>query len=316
MSTTDGGAAEGTGLLAIVDKPAGISSHGVVAQARRAFATRKVGHAGTLDPMATGVLVLGVDRGTRLLTFLTGADKDYTATVRLGHATTTDDAEGELLGPVRAPDLAGLDSAMDSLRGRIHQRPSAVSAIKVDGTRAYRRVRAGEEVALAEREVEVARFARIGEPREVLVAGVRCTDVEVEVTCSSGTYVRALARDLGQRVGTGGHLTRLRRTRVGPFTLHDASPVADVVATGRGVSGAVALGAAAGRFLPTVQVVSEQARRIVSGVRLAAADVGLTAVPGPAPARAQPVALLGPDGELLAVAEVLDGVLVYSAVFA
>jgi tRNA pseudouridine55 synthase len=205
----------GAGLV-IVDKPAGLTSHDVVGRLRRLLGTRKIGHAGTLDPMATGVLVLGVGRATRLLGHLALDTKAYTATVRLGAASSTDDAEGEL---TEATDTAGLEpeavaAAMAALTGAIAQVPSSVSAIKVDGKRAYARVRSGEQVVLPARPVTVSEFALIASRRRD-----GYTDLDVTVECSSGTYVRALARDLGAALGVGGHLTALRRTRVGPFGL-------------------------------------------------------------------------------------------------
>lgn len=198
--------------LVIVDKPAGMTSHDVVVRLRRILHTRKVGHAGTLDPMATGVLVCGVERGTKLLGHLALDTKAYLATVRLGEATTTDDAEGEVLttaDPAGVTDAA-IAAGVATLTGPIDQVPSSVSAIRVDGKRAYARVRAGEQVVLAARPVTVSAF-------DVLAR--RGPDLDVAVSCSSGTYVRALARDLGAGLGVGGHLTALRRTRVGPFTL-------------------------------------------------------------------------------------------------
>lgn len=208
------------GGLLVVDKPAGMTSHDVVGRARRFLRTRKVGHAGTLDPMATGVLVLGVGRATKLLGLLTLTTKSYTATVRLGQATSTDDAEGEPVG--EAADTSGLSAAdylpvVASLTGQISQRPSSVSAIKVAGRRAYDLVRSGEAVELDARPVTVSRFDVLGERRD---GGF--LDLDVVVDCSSGTYVRALARDLGGALGVGGHLTALRRTQVGPFTLGHA----------------------------------------------------------------------------------------------
>jgi tRNA pseudouridine55 synthase len=205
--------------LVVVDKPAALTSHDVVARLRRILGTRKIGHAGTLDPMATGVLVCGVGRGTRLLGHLALDTKAYTATVRLGATTTTDDAEGETVGTA---DAAGVDegavaAGVAALTGPILQVPSSVSAIKVDGRRAYARVRAGEDVVLPARPVTVSVF----EVR-ALRRGEGVLDVDVEVECSSGTYVRALARDLGAALGVGGHLTALRRTRVGPFALAHA----------------------------------------------------------------------------------------------
>jgi len=207
------------GLL-LVDKPAGITSHDVVARVRKLAGTRKVGHAGTLDPMATGLLVLGIESGTKLLTFVVGNDKNYLATIRLGQNTTTDDAEGEVLETRDASQLniEQIEVQIAKLTGDIMQRPSSVSAIKVDGERAYARVRAGESVELPQRPVRVASFE--------IVSPIRRTgqfiDLDVEVSCSSGTYIRALARDLGEALGVGGHLTALRRTRIGGFKVADA----------------------------------------------------------------------------------------------
>ena len=225
--------------LVIVDKPAGWTSHDVVARMRRLARTRKVGHAGTLDPMATGVLVVGLNRATRLLGHLQLADKSYDATIRLGATTTTDDAEGEILttAAVDGVTAEAISTAVAAYRGEISQVPSKVSAIKVDGKRAYERVRAGEEVALKARAVTISRYDVL----DVRVApdGI---DVDVSVDCSSGTYIRALARDLGADLGVGGHLTALRRTRVGSFGLaaahsleslaksFDWLPIADVAA--------------------------------------------------------------------------------------
>ena len=205
--------------LVVVDKPAGMTSHDVVARVRRLAGTRKVGHAGTLDPMATGVLLVGVNRATRLLGHLTLTEKAYDATVRLGASTTTDDAEGETVATASVGLLTEDDvrSAAGRFVGELQQKPSAVSAIKVGGKRAYVRVRAGEDVDLPARPVTV---------HELLVTGVRpageALDVDMSLRCSSGTYVRAIARDLGAELGTGGHLTMLRRTAVGPFVLADA----------------------------------------------------------------------------------------------
>lgn len=214
--------------VAVVDKPSGWTSHQVVGRCRRIFGTRKVGHAGTLDPMATGVLLVGVNRATRLLGHLMLTEKEYTATIRLGVSTLTDDAEGETTG-VRGCDLIEDDvlrTALQPFTGEIQQVPTAVSAIKVDGKRAYARVRAGEEVVLPARSVTVHEFSLLGsEP--AYAEGVTVLDVAVRVRCSSGTYIRALARDLGATLGCGGHLTALRRTRVGPFGLDRAHPVSD-----------------------------------------------------------------------------------------
>jgi tRNA pseudouridine55 synthase len=206
--------------LVVVDKPAGWTSHDVVARVRRLAHTRRVGHAGTLDPMATGVLVLGVDKATRLLHHLVLTDKAYTATVRLGQTTVTDDAEGDLVATVSAAavDEDRVERELQRLTGEIMQVPSAVSAIKVNGQRAYKRVREGEDVVLAARPVTVSAFDALSFRRP----SADLLDVDVAVECSSGTYVRALARDLGAALGVGGHLTALRRTRVGPFTLTEA----------------------------------------------------------------------------------------------
>jgi tRNA pseudouridine55 synthase len=213
--------------LVIVDKPGGLTSHDVVARLRRLAHTRKVGHAGTLDPMATGVLVLGVGKATRLLGHLVLADKGYTATVRLGQTTVTDDADGEVVASASATDVTEDDvrAAMTAFVGDIDQVPSAVSAIKIAGERAYKRVREGEAVDLPARPVHVARFDALGFRGQADVL-----DVDVVVECSSGTYVRALARDLGAALGVGGHLTALRRTRVGPFEASAARTLDELAA--------------------------------------------------------------------------------------
>lgn len=213
------------GGVLLVDKPGGVTSHDVVARARRALGTRKVGHAGTLDPMATGLLVLGVDSATRLLTYLVGLGKTYEATVRLGVATDSDDADGSVTAEADASELTReeIERHTAAFRGEILQVPSTVSAIKVNGRRAYDLAREGEEVALKERRVSVSRF-EIGDIR---VAG-RHLDLDVVVDCSSGTYVRALARDLGRSLGVGGHLTALRRTRIGDFDVADAAAPQDI----------------------------------------------------------------------------------------
>ncbi|AXT85222.1 tRNA pseudouridine(55) synthase TruB [Aeromicrobium sp. A1-2] len=205
--------------LVIVDKPAGWTSHDVVGRMRRLAGTRKVGHSGTLDPMATGVLVLGVNRATRLLGHLTLADKEYLATIRLGQATVTDDAEGDVVSsaPAAHLDEAAVRAVLPAYTGDIQQVPSSVSAIKVDGVRSYARVRSGDEVVLAARPVTVSVF----DLQALRVEG-EFVDIDVRVVCTSGTYVRALARDVGADLGVGGHLTMLRRTRVGAFSLDDA----------------------------------------------------------------------------------------------
>lgn len=215
--------------LVLVDKPEGWTSHDVVARIRRVANTRRVGHAGTLDPMATGLLVLGVESATKLLTFIVGADKTYEATIRLGASTITDDRESEFLEQASAEAIAQIDdesirAAIANLTGNIEQVPSSVSAIKVDGVRAYAKVRGGDEVKLKARPVTVSRFEVIGEPRRV----DGFIDLDVIIDCSSGTYIRALARDLGATLRIGGHLTALRRTRVGGYNIDQASKLPEV----------------------------------------------------------------------------------------
>ncbi|MFM7014459.1 MAG: tRNA pseudouridine(55) synthase TruB [Actinomycetota bacterium] len=212
--------------IALIDKPSGWTSHDVVAKVRKALGTKKVGHAGTLDPMATGLLVLGINSGTKLLTFLVGADKSYRATIRLGSSTVTDDAEGEIVARASSEALAkvsdsDITNAISKLTGEISQRPSSVSAIKVKGERAYDLVRKGEEVELATRKVTVSKFEILNGP----LRSDHQIDLEVIVDCSSGTYVRALARDLGEILGVGGHLTALRRERVGSYFLENANSI-------------------------------------------------------------------------------------------
>lgn len=276
------------GIL-LVDKPGGLTSHDVVARTRRAFGTRKVGHAGTLDPMATGLLVIGIEGATRLLTYIVGAGKTYTATIRLGIRTTTDDAEGDT---VETADAAALRSVTQerivegiaALTGAIAQVPSSVSAIKVDGRRAYDRVRAGEQVELAARQVTVSRFDVLDTRRDE-----EFIDLDVVIDCSSGTYIRALARDLGVDLGVGGHLTALRRTRVGGFDIADAVGVDDL-------AGAPALtpAAAAARTMPVLDVTGEEARDLRHGKRLHAQADRL---------QASEVAAIDPDGLLVGVIE-------------
>lgn len=211
--------------IVVVDKPAGITSHDVVSRCRRIFGTRKVGHAGTLDPMATGVLVIGIERATKILGLLTTTEKSYAATIRLGRSTTTDDAEGRVLQDISAEGVTddAILSGIAGLRGEISQRPAVVSAIKVGGKRAYQLARDGERVDLAARPVRIDRFDVLAIRRDTPFV-----DVDVEVDCSSGTYIRALARDLGAGLGVGGHLTALRRTRVGGYGLDDARTVEDL----------------------------------------------------------------------------------------
>jgi tRNA pseudouridine55 synthase len=271
----------------IVDKPAGLTSHDVVARVRRLAGTRRVGHAGTLDPMATGVLLVGVGRATRLLGHLALHDKDYVATMRLGVTTSTDDAQGEPLAHIPADQVATADvvATMKLCTGEIEQRPPAVSAIKVDGVRAYARARSGEDVVLATRRVTVTRFEAI-DFRPDAALGV--LDVDVEVTCSSGTYIRALARDVGAALGVGGHLSALRRTRVGAFDLSAARTLPELEAeftlTPLDV---VAASAFARRDLD-----AEQAIALSHGAKLSASGGG-----------GEPVAAFGPDGVLVALLE-------------
>lgn len=276
------------GIL-LVDKPGGLTSHDVVARTRRAFGTRKVGHAGTLDPMATGLLVIGIEGATRLLTYIVGADKTYTATIRLGARTTTDDAEGETVETAERADVetvtdGGIAASVAALTGAIWQVPSSVSAIKVDGRRAYDRVRAGEQVDLAARQVTVSRFEVLDVRREDGVI-----DVDVIVDCSSGTYIRALARDLGAALGVGGHLTALRRTRVGGFDVADAVGI-------DGLAGAViqSPAAAAARTMPVLAVTGDEAKDLRHGKRLHGQAGRLAA---------SEVAAIDPDGQLVGVVE-------------
>jgi tRNA pseudouridine55 synthase len=262
----EAGASRPISGLAIVDKPAGWTSHQVVGRIRRLAGTRKVGHAGTLDPMATGVLLVGVEKATRLLGYLALSDKAYEATIRLGIGTITDDAEGEVITTASAAGLdnAEIEAAMAKLRGDILQVPAAVSAIKIDGVRSYRRVRAGESVELPERLVTIRRFELLGR-RGVEVDGVGCIDLSVAVECSSGTYIRALARDMGAALGVGGHLTTLRRTRVGAFTLDEAQTLEEAERELRIMS----LDRVVRSSFPTVTVSETQAGVIRNGRRLA-----------------------------------------------
>jgi tRNA pseudouridine55 synthase len=270
--------------LVVVDKAPGMTSHDVVAAVRRLAGTRKVGHAGTLDPMATGVLLLGVNRATRLLGHLMLTEKAYDATVRLGAASSTDDAEGEL-GEHLSTELLTEDdvrSAAGAFVGVLQQVPSAVSAIKVDGKRAYQRVRDGEDVRLAAREVTV---------HELLVTDVRregpWLDVDLSVRCSAGTYVRAVARDLGAALGVGGHLTALRRTAVGPFTTDDAQTLDELAE--RFVM--LDISEVARRCFPTFQLDAEGARAVGFG-RALSVDLGRSD---------DVVAVFAPDGAFLAL---------------
>jgi tRNA pseudouridine55 synthase len=300
--------------LVVIDKPAGLTSHDVVARARRILGTRKVGHAGTLDPMATGVLLIGVERATRLLGHLALTDKSYSATIRLGATTVTDDREGDVLETRDATGVsdAEIDAAMAPLRGAISQRPSSVSAVKVDGVRSYTRVRSGEEVALPSRTVTVSRFETVSIRRSTAVpasavadaATHGVVDVDVEVVCSSGTYVRALARDLGAALGVGGHLTALRRTRVGPFGL-DLAVTLEQLETEPEV---VTLADVVSTMFPRIDVDEPTVALVLHGVRIAAPDVD------DADSSAT-VGIFGPDGTILALAERREAQLHYLIVF-
>ena len=258
----------------VCDKPQGLSSHGVVSRIRRWYGTKKVGHAGTLDPMATGVLVLGLGRGTKLLGYITGVSKTYLATIRLGSSTPTDDADSEpdsFAAPqaLAAVDTAAIEAAVAAQRGIIDQVPSAVSAIKVDGRRSYARVRAGEDVELKGRRVEVSAFEII-DIRFAAEEGH--IDVDVEIDCSSGTYVRALARDIGTELGVFGHLTALRRIRVGEFELDRAVTLPEDLDTPP--AELISLAEAARTLLPVVRVGAEEAKALMQGKTVTAADRG------------------------------------------
>lgn len=277
--------------LVIVDKPAGITSHDVVSRVRRLAGTRKVGHAGTLDPMATGVLVLGINRATRLLGHLTLTDKAYDATLRLGAATTTDDAEGEVTTRAGTDGVTeeAVRAGLAGMVGEIQQRPSAVSAIKVDGRRAYDRVRAGEDVQLPARTVRID---------AIDVARVEIPDVDFSVRCSSGTYIRAIARDLGEGLGVGGHLTALRRTAVGPYDLsqaHDLDALAEDLVV-------LPIADAARQFFASRDLDAAQSADVRFGRKLDLDLAGLTA-------------LFDPDGAFLALYEPRDGRAAAVAVF-
>jgi tRNA pseudouridine55 synthase len=254
-----------SGIL-LVDKPQGITSHDVVARVRRAAGTRKVGHAGTLDPLATGLLVLGLNSSTRLLTFLVGLDKGYDATIRLGVSTTSDDSDGDVTERVsaQAVDAAAVDAGVDALTGPISQVPTTVSAIKVDGRRAYDLAREGVEVELKARDVTISEFTVL-DRRESVVDGLVVRDLDVRVSCSSGTYVRALARDLGASLGVGGHLTALRRTRVGPFDVSRASVLEGIEVAPNLIPPAVV----AGSLFPVWRMTADETVDLGHGKRVA-----------------------------------------------
>lgn len=285
MSAPDG--------LLVVDKAGGWTSHDVVGRVRRLAQTRKVGHAGTLDPMATGVLVLGIGRATRLLGHLALTDKAYDATIRLGVTTVTDDAEGEVVEQRDASAVtdAAIATQMAALRGDLQQVPSSVSAVKVDGVRSYARVRAGEAVELQARSVTVSRFALLER---------RGDELDVTVECTSGTYVRALARDLGAALGVGGHLTALRRTRVGPFGLE----VARTLEQAADELGVVPLDAAVAAAFPSRALTADEAVALSYGKKLDPSG------------REGTLGAFAPDGRCIALLEDRDGVARPTVVFA
>jgi tRNA pseudouridine55 synthase len=306
--------------LVIVDKPGGMTSHDVVARIRRLARTRRVGHAGTLDPMATGVLVIGVEKATRLLGHLMLTEKTYEATIRLGQSTSTDDAEGEPTSGSPAGEVTrgALDTEVAKLTGEILQVPSSVSAIKVKGQRAYKLTRAGEEPELAARPVTVYEFVVLG----VSKAG-DFLDVDARIRCSSGTYIRALARDLGAALGTGGHLTALRRTAVGPYTLAQAHTLKELEDQAQDQENpperqrptldaptVIPLAEAAAAAFPRVDLTADDARRLAQGARLPLA--ALNAVPDRS---GVPLAAFDPDGTLVALVTVEEGRLRSLAVF-
>jgi tRNA pseudouridine55 synthase len=284
-----------------LDKPAGMTSHDVVARVRRALGIRRVGHAGTLDPMATGVLVLGVGPTTRLLGIVGGHGKEYTATIRLGASTVTDDREGDVLSQASTEQIGGVTESairdhVASFIGAIEQRPSSVSAVKIDGKRAYQRVRDGEEVELPSRTVTINAFDVLGIER-----GDDWIDVAVRVQCSAGTYIRSLARDLGEALAVGGHLTELRRTRSGGVRVEDCLDVDSV-----SVESLVPPAAFARRQLPSVDINDSDVLKVRNGSR-----ISLELPPESA------VALIGPDEDLVAIVDTsgATGAYSFSAVF-
>ncbi len=314
-----------SGLL-IVDKPQGITSHDVVSRTRRLAHTRRVGHAGTLDPMATGVLVLGINKATRLLTWITDHSKRYEAQVRFGVETTTEDAEGEVTSTKGCEGLDNeeIEAVLSRFRGTISQVPSAVSAIKVNGKRAYARVRAGEDVKLEPREVEISLLEAQGQPRshrvEYALEGkstqVNCVDLNVVVECSAGTYIRALARDLGNALGCGAHLTSLRRTRVGEFSIDSAHTLQSLDEAAEQSGGEASL---------PLTSLSDAAREMFPCLLLSEAEAGAFShgqaprrkasevvrfveeyFPGTQPGEHGPIAACRGDGEVLGLLKIID----------
>ncbi|MEU6114962.1 tRNA pseudouridine(55) synthase TruB [Streptomyces sp. NPDC047117] len=297
--------------LVIVDKPAGFTSHDVVAKMRGMARTRRIGHAGTLDPMATGVLVLGVERATKLLGHLALTEKEYVGTVRLGQSTVTDDAEGEITESAGAKELGrdAIQEQIDALSGDIMQVPSKVSAIKIDGKRSYARVRGGEDVEIPARPVTVSSFVLHSVHETEAEDGTPVTDLLVSVECSSGTYIRALARDIGAGLGTGGHLTALRRTRVGPYKLDKARTLEQLQEAVDEPEGAglpiMPIGEAAAAAFPRWDVTVQQAKLLGNGAR----------IPMPVFDTDGPVAAFSPDGTFLALLENKGGKAKSLAVF-
>lgn len=276
--------------FAVVDKPQGMTSHDVVARMRKLAGTRKVGHGGTLDPMATGVLVLAIGNVTRLLRYVTGCDKAYTATIRLGETTTTDDAEGELLESADVEEVtqAHVEAALQRQRGAIDQVPSSVSAVKIDGKRSYKRVRDGEAVVLEPRRVTVSALEAVAMRRGDHL------EVDVQVECSAGTYIRAIARDLGAALGVGGHLTALRRARVGGFGVDEARSLDALADQPAAVTHSVA--ATVQRLMPCREVDAADAGKFGNGGKL------------PATGDAGPYAIVAPNADVIGVAVERDGV--------
>jgi len=290
--------------LVIVDKPSGFTSHDVVAKMRGIAKTRRVGHAGTLDPMATGVLVLGVEKATKLLGHLALTEKEYLGTIRLGQTSVTDDAEGDITASADASGIArdAIDAGIAKLTGDIMQVPSKVSAIKIDGVRSYKRAREGEDFEIPARPVTVSSFSVYDVRGAVAEDGTPVLDLVVSVVCSSGTYIRALARDLGAGLRVGGHLTALRRTRVGPYKL-DSARTLDQLQEELTV---MPLAEAAAAAFPRWDVDAKRARLLTNGVRLEIPDVY---------ARAGAVGVFDPEGRFLALVEEQKGKAKSLAVF-
>ncbi|WP_328768294.1 tRNA pseudouridine(55) synthase TruB [Streptomyces sp. NBC_00286] len=290
--------------LVIVDKPSGFTSHDVVAKMRGIAKTRRVGHAGTLDPMATGVLVLGVEKATKLLGHLALTEKEYLGTIRLGQTSVTDDAEGDITASADASGITrdAIDAGIAKLTGGIMQVPSKVSAIKIDGVRSYKRAREGEDFEIPARPVTVSSFSVYDVRGAVAEDGTPVLDLVVSVVCSSGTYIRALARDLGAGLGVGGHLTALRRTRVGPYKL-DSARTLDQLQEELTV---MPLAEAAAAAFPRWDVDAKRARLLTNGVRLDIPDVY---------AGAGAVGVFDPEGRFLALVEEQKGKAKSLAVF-